>query len=123
MQTTKIKEKYQQFEKRIKAFVTALICFIDRLPRDRSCAVIGTQLMRSGTSVRVNYLEARAASSKKEFCNYFGYSLQSANDPGFWLEVLMDAEKSATEDTKKLLSETNEIANIFAKSIMTLKDK
>lgn len=83
----------QQFKRRLYAFVLRLIQWIEALPKDSTCQVLGKQLLRSSTSVLANYVEATAASSRKEFINYFQYSLKSANESKLWLELLRDAGK------------------------------
>jgi four helix bundle protein len=113
----------ERFKKRIKQFILNLLNFINSLPSDRTCKVIGDQLMRSGTSIGANYFEARAASSKNDFTNFFNHSLKSANESKFWLEILMDANKCNIQEANKLLKEVSEIANIFASSILTLKGR
>ena len=95
--------------------------FVDNLPEDRSCRIIGSQLLRSGTSVGANYFEARAASSRKDFANFFNYSLKSANETKFWLEILIEAEKCAAQEGTDLYQEVSEIANIFGSSLLTLR--
>jgi len=113
----------EEFRKRIKRFVLGLIQFIDSLPNDRTCRIIGDQLMRSGTSIGANYFEARAASSKNDFINFFNHSLKSANESKFWLEILIDANKCDLNAAQVLLIEAAEIANVLASSILTMKGK
>ena len=93
------------------------------MPRYAACKVITEQLLRSGTSIGANYFEARAASSKNDFINFFTHSLKSANESKFWLETLMDVEKCDIIKAEVLLKETTELANILAASILTLKGK
>lgn len=112
-----------EFGNRIKRFILKLIQFIDSLPSDRTCKIISYQLMDSGTSVGANYFESRAASSKNDFINFLNYSLKSANETKFWLEILMDAQKCNAQEVQSLLSEIGEIANLVASSIITLKGK
>jgi four helix bundle protein len=64
-------QQKQEFKKRVKTFILDLVAFIDSLPPGQSTKIIGGQLLRSGTSVGTNYFEAIAASSKKDFINYF----------------------------------------------------
>ena len=68
------------FKKRMYSFVLKLIEFIDALPKDNVSRRIGDQLLRSGTSILGNYVEAQSAASKKEFVNYFNISLRSTNE-------------------------------------------
>jgi len=112
-----------EFKKRLYNWVLRLIKFIDKLPRDSVCAVIGKQLLRSGTSILANYIEANSSSSKKDFINFFTHSLKSANESKVWLILLRDTDKGNLEELKWLLDELVEIANILASSILTLKGK
>jgi len=111
----------ENFSKRIKQFVLNLIDFIDSLPHERTCRIIGDQLMRCGSSVGANYFEARAESSRRDFINYFNHSLKSANESKFWLEILLESKKCNPQIAQDLLKEITEISNIFAASILTMR--
>ena len=97
--------------------------FIDKLPKNSVCDVLGKQLLRSGTSILANYVEANSASSKKDFINFFTYSLKSANESKVWLTLLRDTKKGNINELQWLLKELIEIANIIASSVLTLKNK
>lgn len=113
-----------EFKKRIFKFILRLIKFIDGLSKnDRTCKILGDQLLRSGTSVGGNYFEAKSASSRKDFTNFFTHSLKSANESKFWLSILISADKCDIQEAKELLIEVTEIANVLASSILTLKGK
>lgn len=124
MQNDKQKFK-KEFAIRIHNFILKLIKFIDGLDKkDAVCRLIGNdQLLRSGTSFGGNYFEAQAASSKKDFTNYFTISLKSANETKFWLILLRDAGKCNRQEANVLLSELDELSKILATSIITLKNK
>jgi len=111
------------FKKRLYDWVLRLIKFIDNLPKDSVCGVLGKQLLRSGTSVLANYIEANSASSRKDFINFFTHSLKSANESKMWLTLLRDTDKGNQEELSWLLKELIEIANVLASSILTLKGK
>lgn len=100
-----------------------LIKFIDKLPKDSVCDIMGKQLLRSGTSVLANYVEANSASSKKDFINFFTHSLKSANESKVWLALLRDTGKGNPGDLAWLLKEMAEISNVIASSILTMKRK
>lgn len=122
MQSDKLKFK-NEFKGRVYKFALNIIKFIDELPNDMVCRVIGKQLLRSATSIGANIIEAQAASSKKDYTNFFNYSLKSANETKFWLGLLRDSGKAKKEETNELLNESKEISNILASSILTLKGK
>ena len=118
------KEKFKEtFKRRLYAFALNLIEFLDTLPNDNVCRRLGDQLLRSGTSVLSNYIEGQSASSKKEFTNYFNISLKSANESKVWFALLRDSKRARPENVNWFLDELNEISNILASSILTLKGK
>lgn len=118
------KEKFKnEFKKRLYKFVLKLIEFLDQLPKDNVSKRIGDQLLRSGTSILGNYIEAQAASSKKDFTNFFSTSLKSANESKLWLALLRDTKRAKAEIVDWFLKELDEIANIFGSSVLTLRGK
>ena len=118
------KEKFKnEFKKRLYNWVLRLIRFIDKLPKDSICLVMGRQLLRSGTSIIANYIEANSASSKKDFINFFTHALKSSNESKVWLTLLRDTDKGDPKELLWLLNELIEISNILASSILTLKGK
>jgi len=116
--TYKIKLKDRAYQYSIK-----IINFIDTLPTDTSTAIIAKQLLRSATSIGANIIEAQASSSKRDFTNFFSYSLKSANEILYWLGLLRDAKRINNPQLDFLLKETNELAKILGASILTLKGK
>jgi four helix bundle protein len=116
----KFKNKYK---KRLYNFVLKLIGFLDDLPKDNVSNRLGDQLLRSGTSILGNYVEGQSASSKKDFTNYFNYSLKSTNESKLWITLLRDSKRATPEQVNWFLEELDEISKIFASSILTLKGK
>jgi len=100
-----------------------IIEFLDNLPKDNTAQIISKQLLRSATSIGANIVEAQASSSKKDFTKYFNYSLKSANESVYWLNLLKDAKKINNNQIEYLLNETKELAKILGSSILTLKGK
>ncbi len=122
MQNDKAKFK-KDFKRRLYSFTLKLIEFIDKLPKDNVSRRLGDQLLRSGTSIIANYIEGQAASSKRDFTNFFNTSLKSANESKLWLALLRDTKRAKSKDVEWFLGELDEIANIFGSSILTLRGK
>ena len=80
-------------------------------------------MLRSGTSIIGNYVEGQSSSSKKDFINYFNTSLKSSNESKLWLSLLKDSGRAQSTDVEPLLKELEEISEIFAASILTLKGR
>ncbi len=71
-------------KKRAYSYALELIKLVGQLNQgDLSVQVIARQLLRSGTSVGANIMEAQASSSKREFTNFLNHSLKSANETKF----------------------------------------
>ena len=114
----------QESKIRIYRYVLQLLKFLVKLPNDPVIQEIKSQLTKSGTSMGANYFEAEAASSKKDYQNYFSIALKSTNESRFWLAVLRDSSlvpKALISECEYLLKEAKEIANIFTSSILTMK--
>ncbi len=122
MQNDKVKIK-KEFKRRLYKFTLRLIEFLDKLPDDNTSRRIGEQLLRSGASIIANYIEGQAASSKRDFTNYFNTSLKSANESKLWLALLRDSKRVKADDVSWYLNEIDETAKIFGSSILTLKGK
>jgi len=118
-------EKFKnEFKKKLYKFVLRLIKFIDGLDKnDSTCRIVGNQLLRSGTSILANYIEAKSASSKKDFINFFTHSLKSANESKMWLTLIRDSGKRTGKELDFLLSELIEVSNVLATSILTMKGR
>lgn len=122
MQNDKAKFK-SDFKKRLYEFTLKLIAFLEKLPKDTITQVIVKQLMRSGTSIVGNYIEAQASSSKKDFTNFFNHSLKSANESKLWVAILRDTKRASLDESNWFLKELDELSNIFGSSILKLKGK
>ena len=122
----KMKEDREKFKKAFKAriysFILRLTGFVDKMSKDESSRIFAKQIIRSGTSIGANYIEAQAASSRKDFANFFHHSLKSANESKFWLAIIKDTGKGNRIEAEALLKELNEISNILAKSLITIKE-
>src|SRR3989344_5933720 len=110
-----------EFKKRLYNWVLRLIKFVGRLPRNTINEVLVKQLLRSATSVLANYIEANSASSRKDFINFFTYSLKSANESKVWLALIRDTMEVKNSELGWLIKELIEISNVVASSILTLK--
>jgi four helix bundle protein len=111
----------REFKNKIYKWVLQLLKFIDDLPKDSVSRILGNQLVRSGTSILSNYVEAHSSSSKKDFAFYFRIALRSANESKVWLALLRDTKRGKTRVIDDLLEELQEIAAILASSIITIK--
>lgn len=118
-----MKSNKEELKYRAYRFSIRLVKFVSSLPNERIYWVIGDQLLRSGTSIGANIIEAQAASSKKDFANYYNTSLKSANETMYWLGVLREATSADKTEINALLDETKNLANIIGASLLTRRNK
>jgi four helix bundle protein len=85
--------------------------------------IISKQLLRSAMSIGANVVEAKAASSRKDFTRFFHYALKSANESLYWLCLLRDAIEIKSSELGVLISETDELSKILGACLLTLKNK
>src|SRR5206468_1464203 len=112
-----------ELRKRTKDYASTIVrCYVDLPTGRREVAVLGHQLLRSGTSVAANFREASRARSTAEFISKLETCIQEADESDLWLELLRDDCGIVDERVKHLLAETNELISIFVTMVKRSKD-
>jgi four helix bundle protein len=110
-----IKHRCYQFSKEIVQFVSSA-------KFERIHFSIFDQLIRSGTSIGANIIEAKSGSSTKDFKNFYTISLKSANETKYWLCLIRDTILTEEKDSiNKLIVEADELSKIIASIIINLQ--
>jgi four helix bundle protein len=81
-----------QMKNRTKQFALRVLKLADALPTNRSGNAIANQLVRSGTSVAANYRALCRSKSRADFVNKTSIIEEEADETGFWLELIVDAD-------------------------------
>ena len=113
--------QWDELRKRTKQFAIRIVKVFRALPRSREAYVLGTQVLRSGTSVAANYRAVCRARSKAEFIARMGVVVEEADETVFWLELLVETGIVKRGRMDDLLAEANELLAIFAASQRTAK--
>jgi len=107
-------------EGRLVDFAVSIIKISNELNHSFAAVHLSKQLIRSGTSIPLNYGEAQSAESRKEFIYKMKISLKEARESMVCLKILERAhlirKKDMVEEAKK---ELNEITSILVTSIAT----
>jgi four helix bundle protein len=111
----------QEFKRRTKQFALRVIRLVDSLPNRLAARVIGTQLLRSATSVGANYRSACRARSPADFCAKMGIVEEEADESAYWMELLIEAEIVRPKLLDALLTEANELVAMAIASIKTAR--
>jgi four helix bundle protein len=104
---------------RTKQFALRTMKLVGALPKTIQGRALGSQLMRSGTSVAANYRAACRARSKAEFIAKLGTVEEEADESAFWLELIIEGELLAPAQVQPLLLEASELVAITAASKKT----
>ena len=79
--------------------------------------IISKQLLRSGTSIGANIIEAQYAISKKEFRSKMSIALKEAVESRYWINLLKDESYLKKNEAESLLKDLNEIISILVKVV------
>ena len=118
------KQTKYDLEERTAKFGETVIHFCKNIKLNTINTPLVKQLIRSGTSIGANYMEANGASSKRDFRNKIFICKKEAQETKHWLRMISAADQSLTKDAKELWKEAQELTLIFNKITETIdKDK
>ena len=106
---------------RTKKFALRVIRLCESLPKGKSANVIGSQLLRCGTSVAANYRSACRARSAAEFMAKMGIVEEECDESLFWMELLIEAGIVPNDRLSDLMQEADELLAITVSSIKTTR--
>ncbi|KKU94160.1 MAG: hypothetical protein UY26_C0003G0311 [Candidatus Jorgensenbacteria bacterium GW2011_GWA1_48_13] len=119
---TEFRNNYD-LEERTAKFGEDVIKFCKDVRQDAITKPIISQLVRSGTSVGANYMEANSASSKKDFRNKIFICKKEAQETKHWLRMMGECIPEKRDEIRKLWKEVQELTLIFGRIISTLDGK
>lgn len=100
-------------KRRTQAFALRVLKLVDAFPRTTAGRGLGSQLVRSGTSVAANYRAARRAKSTAHFLSKLGDVEEEADETLFWLELLEESGIVPTKRLSALQKEADELVAII----------
>lgn len=114
--------KKYDLEERTAKFGESVIVFCKSIKQNVITTPLINQLVRSGTSIGANYMEANGASSKKDFRNKIFICKKEAQETKHWLRMMSVSELDKKEEARKLWKECQELTLIFGKIVSSLKN-
>ncbi|MEK7142926.1 MAG: four helix bundle protein [Patescibacteria group bacterium] len=119
---TKFSKQYD-LEERTAKFGERIIQLCQNLPQTVVIKPIISQLIRSGTSIGANYMEANGASSRKDFSNKIFLCKKEAQETKHWLRMLAKCIPKQNGAIKECWQECQELTLIFQKITSSLRGK
>ena len=111
----------EQMKARTKAYAVRVVKVVQSLPRNRECDILGSQLLRSGTSVGANYRAVCRAKSTADFINKLRIVEEECDESLFWMEILVEAGLVKEAKLSQLIREGDEILRIVVSSAKTAR--
>ncbi|MDP3696461.1 MAG: four helix bundle protein [Candidatus Taylorbacteria bacterium] len=109
-------------EERTAKFGENIIEFCRGMKQDAITKPIINQLVRSGTSIGANYMEANGASSRKDFKNKIHICKKESQETKHWLRMMSICAPERKEELRTLWKECQELTLIFGKIVSSLKN-
>ncbi len=107
-------------EDRLVKFSVSIIEIVNQTPNSKAGNHLSGQIVRSGTSVSLNYGEAQSGESRRDFIHKIKVVLKELRETYVALKIIQKAKLFKNEakiiEAKK---ENNELISIFVKSIET----
>ena len=114
----------KELENRLIDFAVEVISLTNYHKKNYAGNHLSMQIIRSATSVPLNYGEAQSAESKKDFVHKLQVVLKELRKTVVNLKIIKGAQLSNNiELLEKTINENNELIAILVKTIQTLKSK
>jgi len=110
-------------EERTARFGEAIIQLVRGLRQDAVNTPLIGQLVRAGTSVGANYMEADGAESRKDFRHKIALCKKESKETKHWLRMLANANPGTLNECLRLLQEAQELSLIFSSILLPRKDQ
>ncbi|MDD3531310.1 MAG: four helix bundle protein [Candidatus Pacebacteria bacterium] len=108
--------KVYDLEERTAVFGERIIALCKKARKGAVETPIVNQLVRSGTSIGANYMEANGASSKRDFTNKIFICKKEAQETKHWLRMLASCSiRGMDAEIWSLWKEAQELTLIFQK--------
>jgi len=115
------KPKNYDLEERTALFGEAIVKFSQRISKTPTTIPLISQVVRSGTSVGANYLEADDSESKKDFIHKMSISRKESKETKHWLRIIAVAVPELKDEARVLWKEAQELNLIFSSIIRKKK--
>ena len=106
---------------RTRQYALRIIRLYQSLPNSGTSRVLGSQILRSGTSVGAQYRESYRAKSNADFVNKIEGALQELDETAYWLELLSDSNVVNANRLEGLLAETDELISMMVTIVRKVK--
>jgi len=109
-------------EERLVTFSVLIIELTNEMEKSKAGNHLSGQLIRSGTSVALNYGEAQSGESRRDFIHKIKIVLKELRETFVCLKIIYRTKLYKSKPKiEKIMVEANELISIFVKSVETAK--
>ena len=122
-QNNKLQTRQYDLEERVTVFSENLITFCKTLGITVISKSLIDQLIRSGTSIGANYMEANACNSRKDFINKVTIARKESKETLYWFRLLSTQFPDRKDILRTLWKECHELSLILGGILKSSKAK
>ena len=97
-----------------KLFAIRIVKLYRYLCSEKKEYILSKQLLRSGTSIGANVVEALASISKKEFLSKMYISFKECCETEYWLDLLHDTNYLSDEEYESIYKDNIELKKLLS---------
>ena len=102
-------------------FAVRIVKLCNYLHNEKKEYVLSNQILKSGTSIGANVVEAQQAQSKKDFLSKVNIALKEAYETDYWLRLLKETKYITFSQFENLYKDCIEIIKILISIVKTTK--
>ncbi len=106
-----------------KAFALRIVKLYKYLTQEKKEFVLSNQILRSGTSIGANIVEALSGISKKDFYAKIYISFNESAETMYWLELLHESDYINHEQFNSIYKDCQELNKILSSITKSTKEK
>lgn len=111
------KSKIFDLEERTSRFGELIIELVQKIPKTEINRVFTNQIIRSGTSVGANYMEADGTRTRKDLEHKLTICRKEAKETKYWLRIIRTSNPTQESLCNHLIQEAYELILIFSSII------
>ncbi len=103
-------------------FAVRVVKLCKYLREDKKEFILSKQLMRSGTSIGANIIEAQQAQSRADFISKLNIALKEAVETNYWLRLLQATDYLTDSEFLSIIADCKELEKLLTAIIKTTRN-
>lgn len=103
-------------------FAKRIVRLYKHLCKEHKEFILAKQILRSGTSIGANIIEAQGGASKKDFLYKIQIAHKECLETAYWLELLYAGEYITEEEYSSINLDCSELLKLLSSIVITTKE-